>query len=80
MQNALESSNIFVVDVPPNCTVRLKPLDVSVNKPIKTIMKSLFLSWYADQVSEQNGTYILIDLRLIILTQAIWCKMVCESF
>jgi len=57
VQNVLESSNIFVVDVPPNCTDRLQPLDVSVNKSIKATMKSLFSSWYADQVREQNGTY-----------------------
>ena len=67
MQNVLEPNNIFVVDVPPNCTDSLQPLDVSVNKSVKTTMKSLFSSWYADQVRQQIGTYKPIDLRLSIL-------------
>ena len=64
VQNALESNNIFVVDVPLNCTDHLQLLDVSANKTIKATMKSLFSSWYADQVRQQNGTYKPIDLRL----------------
>ena len=67
MQNVLESNNIFVVDVPPNCTDSLQPLDISVKKSVKATMKSLFSSWYADQVRQQIGTYKPIDLRLSIL-------------
>ena len=51
--------------LPP--TADLRPLYVIVNKSIKATMKSLFSSWYADQVREQNGTYTPIDLRLSVL-------------
>ena len=67
VQDILESNYIFVVDVPPNCTDRLQPFYVSVNKSIKATMKNLFSSWYADQVKQQNGTYKPIDLRLSVL-------------
>ena len=31
----LEKSNVHIAVVPPNCTDRLQPLDVSVNKSVK---------------------------------------------
>ena len=43
------------MQVPTNCTDRLQPLDVSVNKPIKDDLKKSFHfhSWYANEVQEQ---------------------------
>ena len=46
----LDSHNIRVVRVPPNCTDKLQPLDVSVNKPVKDEMKKRFHEWYAEEV------------------------------
>jgi len=45
------------VIVPPNCTDRLQPLDVSVNHAAKHFMWSKFESWYADRImaQQQNG-------------------------
>ena len=47
----LESNNIVVAKVPPHCTGRLQPLDLSINKPVKDILRSKFQSWYADQIT-----------------------------
>ena len=53
----LDSNDISVVMIPPNCTDRLQPLDVSVNKSVKEFLRQKFHSWYAESVSTQlNGT------------------------
>ena len=59
---------MFVVDVPPPTAQITCNLWTSVSKNLlKPTMKSLFSSWYADQVRQQIGTYKPIDLRLSIL-------------
>ena len=65
----LEKNDILVVEVPPNCTDRLQPLDLSVNKPLKDQMKKQFHNWYAGEVKKKmsdtsgNGTKV-VDLKL----------------
>ena len=70
MFKLLDSNNIDIVMIPPNCTDRLQPLDVSVNKSVKEFLRQKFHSWYAESVSTQlNGTKAKepIDLRLSIV-------------
>ena len=45
--------NVEVVFIPPNCTSKLQPLDVSVNKPLRNHLKVKFTQWYADKVHSQ---------------------------
>ena len=49
----LEKENILIVPVPPNCTDRLEPMDLSVNKPVKEFMRKKFQEWYAGGVLKQ---------------------------
>lgn len=42
VQDLLEKNNILVALVPANCTDRLQPLDVSVNKAIKEYLRGKF--------------------------------------
>lgn len=49
----LENNNCNVVLVPPNCTDRLQPLDLSLNKPAKTFLRGQFEEWYSTQVCSQ---------------------------
>ena len=49
----LDQNNINVVLIPANCTDRLQPLDVSVNKAVKNQLRTQFQSWYAQQVCHQ---------------------------
>ena len=49
----LDDNQIYVVLIPPNCTDRLQPLDLSVNKPAKDFLRSKFQTWYAQRVCSQ---------------------------
>ncbi len=49
----LDDSNTRLVVVPANCTDRLQPLDVSVNKSAKEYLRRQFQQWYSDQVCTQ---------------------------
>ena len=49
----LDEANIDHVFIPPNCTDRLQPLDVAINKPIKSFMKEKFIEWYSKQVQQK---------------------------
>jgi len=44
--NLLQSHNLFYVTVPPNCTDRLQPLDVCVNRAAKQFFHKKFENWY----------------------------------
>jgi len=39
--------------VPANCTDKLQPLDVAINKPLKDKIRANFQTWYAQQVQNQ---------------------------
>ena len=67
--DSLEENNILVVEIPPNCTDRLQPLDLAVNKPLKDQMKRQFHHWYADEVQKKmKGSAVsenkIVDLKL----------------
>lgn len=49
----LDENNIHFAIVPANCTDRLQPLDVSVNKSAKEYLRRQFQQWYSDQVRRQ---------------------------
>ena len=65
--SVLEKNNILVSLVPANCTDKLQPLDVSVNKSVKEFLRGQFHEWYAGEVSQQlqSGEEVkLVDLHL----------------
>ena len=49
----LEENNVYVVTVIANCTDRLQPVDISVNKPAKNFLRQQFQEWYAIKICEQ---------------------------
>ena len=69
--SALEQHHISFVEVPANCTDRLQPLDLSINKPVKDHLKGSFQDWYAAGVRRKiltgDGDRNVIDLRLSLL-------------
>ena len=66
----LEENHVNLVIVPANCTDRLQPLDVSVNKPVKAFLRKQFQEWYAQKISEQldaSTEVVPVDLRLSVV-------------
>ena len=56
----LDDNSINVILIPHNCTDRLQPLDLSVNKAAKEFLRRKFHEWYAKQVClqlEQNAKH-----------------------
>ena len=49
----LDKNNIRIAVVPANCTDRLQPLDVSVNRSAKEYLRNQFQNWYSEQVCKQ---------------------------
>jgi len=62
----LDNNNINAIIIPANCTDKLQPLDLTVNKPVKDFLRREFRDWYAKQVWSQldEDRIELIDLRL----------------
>ena len=48
----LAENNIKTVQIPANCTDKLQPLDVAINKPMKDRLKSNFVHWYSKEVGK----------------------------
>ena len=49
----IDAHNVYVVLIPANCTDRLQPLDISVNKPAKDFLHKQFQQWYSAKVCRQ---------------------------
>lgn len=66
----LDNHNINVVLIPANCTDRLQPLDLSINKVAKEFLRTQFKEWYAQklclQLNEGKVTET-IDLKLSVI-------------
>ena len=49
----LDQNNINIVLVPANCTDRLQPMDLSLDKSEKSFLRNEFQTWYAKEVCSQ---------------------------
>ena len=66
----LSSNNIHIAVVPGNCTDRLQPLDVSVNKTVKDFLQGKFQQWYSDQICSSldcGGEENMVDLKMSVI-------------
>lgn len=66
----LQNSHIHVMIVPANCTDRLQPLDISVNKAAKEFLCKQFQEWFSSKISSQlhaGSTVEAVDLRMAVV-------------
>ena len=78
----LDENNVSVVLIPPNCTDRLQPLDVSVNKSAKEFLRRKFHVWYAENICAQLEGKLQkqqVDLRLNVV-KPLGAKWMVELF
>lgn len=69
--SALKKANIRYVFVPAGCTDELQPLDQTVNKKYKELLKTEFQNWYSEKVRQklenqkpgENIGLVDIDMR-----------------
>ena len=66
----LKDNNIHYIIVPANCTDKLQPLDVAVNKPLKDNIKAKFQTWYA-QVQNQLKLVELKQVKIDVSATAV---------
>ena len=81
----INSHNVYVVLIPPNCTDKLQPLDLSVNKPVKDFLWDKFQQWYSGIICHQfQGLQSKepVDLRLAVVkpSGARWMISLYEYF
>ena len=70
----LEEYRIFVVLVPSNCTDKLQPMDLSVNKSAKDYLRKQFHTWYAAKVKDQlesgkNPDEVCVDVKMTVIKE-----------
>ena len=53
VQKAFKESNTTVLVIPGGCTSILQPLDVSINKPIKSYLRNMWLQYMLEHSSDQ---------------------------
>ncbi len=79
----IESHHVSYALVPANCTDRLQPLDLSVNKPAKNFLQNKFQEWYSKQVasklSDDKQEIEPVDLRLSVV-KPLGAKWMIELF
>ena len=49
---------LHVLELPPNCTPYIQPLDVAVNRPFKAALKKMFHSWTVDNIGKVPQTKV----------------------
>lgn len=64
IKRLLADNHVSVVMIPPNCTDKLQPLDISINKPFKDALKAQFHLWYANEVQKQLNNGSLDDINI----------------
>jgi len=64
IHSLLAANNIVTILIPPYCTDKLQPLDLSINKPVKDHLKSKLQVWYANEARKQLKTTSVESMKV----------------
>ena len=67
----LQEHHIVSVQILVNCTDKLQPMDISVNKPMKSELKKRFQAWYASEVQKQLKEVPVDKVKVDVTASAI---------
>ena len=59
----IDSHNVYVALIPSNCTDKLQPLDLSVNKSAKDVLRDKF-QWYSEIICHSSRGCSLKNLLI----------------
>ena len=81
VHSLLEENDILYIHIPNCCTDQLQPLDVSVNKAVKSFLRDKFSLWYAAEIKMQldsgkSANEIVVDMKMSIVKEvsATWLE------
>ena len=84
VKEKLKETRILFVRVPANMTNLFQPLDLTVNRSFKAMMKRKFTEWYSKRISEELGKEIPledIDIKLqLSVLKPLHAKWLVEAF
>ena len=69
MKQLLQRKKTLLIDIPPGCTSRVQPLDVSVNKPFKYAVRTQFEKHLNDNLTLYTEGKIPASERRVLLTR-----------
>ena len=67
VSSLLEKCHLHVCLLPANTTDLLQPMDISVNKPVKSFLKEQFSIWYSEQLFKQFEDHNDVPLEDVTL-------------
>ncbi len=71
IESMLKEHNIISVRIPANCTDKLQPMDVSINKPVKHGMRTRFQTWYASEVHKQLKEVTVDNVKVSVAASVV---------
>ena len=65
VSSLLEKCHLHVFLLPANTTDLLQPMDISVNKPVKSFLKEQFSIWYSGSYSSSLMIMVMCLYRML---------------
>ena len=73
----LKSYNTDIVFIPGGCTSKIQPVDVTINKPFKSLLRESWCDYMQDKVKEESSDRIQAPSKQIVLDWVVsgWRKL-----
>ena len=69
VERMLQSKNNVLVNIPPACTSKVQPLDVSINKPFKDYLRTQFGKHHDENIEFYISNKLTASKRRVFVTK-----------